>query len=108
MATTIASLISIIRGHLNEPVETAASYWLDTELAALIDKGARDLFRAINDNFQNYFLTIDTTNVTQAANAAVLSGVPADVGIVRGLEPVDLTARPGLIYVPRDYNSIDF
>lgn len=109
MATSIAALIVIIRRHLNEPSpETATSFWTDDEIAALIDKGARDLKRAIDDNYQNYFLTVDVTNVSQASGASQLSGVPADCGIVRGIEPVDPVARPGLIYVPKDYNSVEF
>lgn len=103
-ATTVAALTAIIRRHLNEPT---ADHWSDAELAALLNLGAQDLFRAINDNYQDYFVTIDTTHVTQAANATSLSGVPADVGIVRGLEPASLTARPGLIYEQRDYMHID-
>lgn len=108
-ATTIAAIIQRARYHLNEPTEDAANgFWLDAELAALIDMGARDLWRAINDNFQHYFVTIDTANVTQAAGASTLSGVPADVSIVRGIEPVDLNARPGLNYEAKDYNHVDF
>jgi hypothetical protein len=108
MASTVASLIAIARRHLNEPTETSTSFWSDTELAALIDKGARDLFRAINDNYQHYFATIDITNVSQVASATSLTGVPSDVGIIRGIEPLALSTRPGLCYFPRDYNHIDF
>jgi len=108
MASTVASIIQAARYHLNEVSETASSFWLDDELAAHIDKGARDLWRAINDNFQHYFLTVDTTHFSQDANASILTGVQADVSIIRGIEPLDLNAKPGLNYVSRDFNHIDF
>jgi hypothetical protein len=108
MASTIASLIAIARSHLNEEAEVTDGAWTDAQLAALANLAVHDLWRAINDNFQNYFLTIDTTNVYQAASGVVLTGVPADVGIVRGLEPLVPRSYPGLIYVARDYNGIDF
>lgn len=109
MASNVSALIQMARYHLNEPTEDLnVGFWTDAELAALIDKGARDLWRAINDNFQHYFLTIDTSLVSQASGASTLTGMPADVGIVRGIEPVDLNARPGLNYVARDYNHVDF
>jgi len=107
-ATTIAALIAIARRHLNEPAETSSSYWTDAELAALISAGARDLWRAINDNFQHYFLTVDTTNVSMAAGTTTLTGVPADVAIIRGIEPLDLSSRPGIVFESRDYNHVDF
>ena len=109
MASTVAALISIVRRHLNENSASSTSYWTDAELAALMDKGAKDLWRAINDNFQHYFLTIkEDGSVSQAANASTLSGVPTDCTIVRGIEPLDMAARPGLIYRPKDYNHVDF
>lgn len=109
MASDVADLIDLVRAHLNEPNEDLVNgFWADEELAAHIDKGARDLWRAINDNYQHYFLTIDATNVSQAADAETLTGIPTDVAIVRGLEARDLTARPGLVYEHRDYNHVDF
>jgi hypothetical protein len=105
MATSIASIITTARSHLNETVE---KFWFDYELADLAEKGIHDLWRAINDNFQHYFVTIDETNVSQPAGSAVLVGVPDDVAIVRGLEARDLSLRPGLVYEHKDYNHVDF
>lgn len=108
MATTFTTLIGIVRLHLNENTASATSYWTDNELAALIALGAKDLWRAINDNFQHYFLTIDATNVSLAAGASTLTGVPSDVSIVRGLECRSLSDRPGVVFEYRDYNHVDF
>lgn len=105
MASTVASLITIVRRHLNE---TTADFWSDAELASLMNLGKNDLYRAINDNFQHYFVTVDTTNVTHVSGGLTLTGVPSDVGIIRSIEPSDLTLRPGLNYEFRDYNSIEF
>jgi hypothetical protein len=105
MATTLQTIVDITRRHLNEPT---ASFWSDNELVALCNRGIRDLQRAINDDFQDYFLTVDATNVSQAANALTLTGVPADVGIVRGLEPRVLTTFPTLHYRPKNYVHPDF
>lgn len=108
MATDIAELIDIIRNHLNEPEEDLVNgFWTDDELAAHIDKGARDLWRAINDNFQNYFITIDATNVSLAANSSTLTGVPSDVSIIRGLEVRDLANSRGVVFEHRDYMHPD-
>ena len=105
MASLIASIITTARSQLNETTE---KFWFDFELADYADKAVKDLWRAINDNFQHYFLTIDETNVSQPSGATQLTGVPADVSIVRGLEPRELNLRPGLNYEARDYNAIDF
>lgn len=109
MATDIATLIDAIRYHLNETDEDLVNgFWNDDELAAHIDKGARDLWRAINDTYQNYFITVDETNVSLAASSSSLTGVPADVSIVRGLECRSLSARPGVVFEHRDYMHTDF
>jgi hypothetical protein len=105
MATTIAALIVQVRAHLNEPT---ASFWTDAELTSILHNGVRDLWRAINDNFQNYFLTIDATNVSMAAGATTLTGVPADVSIVRLIEPRSLTSYPFVKFLHRPYDHPDF
>jgi len=109
MATTAAQVIAIARMHLNEASAIASGAWTDAELAALGNLACHDLWRAINDNFQDYFLTISTA-VSQAASAGAttLTGVPSDVAIVRGLEPSNLSSRPGLVYEARNYTHIDF
>jgi len=105
MATTLQTIVDISRRHL---VETSASFWTDAELVALANRGIRDLWRAINDNYQDYFFTNDATNVSMAASTGTLTGVPTDVGIVRGLEPRVLTDYPDLIFKPKNYNHPDF
>ncbi len=105
MATTIQTLVDISRRHL---LEATAKFWTDAELVALANRGIRDLWRAINDNYQDYFLTVDVTNVSQASSATTLTGVPADVSIVRGLEPRVLTDFPNLHYFPKSITHPDF
>lgn len=109
MATDIADLISQVRRNLNEEDEDLTNgYWSDDEIAFHIDKGARDLWRAINDNYQNYFITVDETNVSLAASSSTLTGVPADVAILRGIEARSLSSRPGVVFEHRDYMHPDF
>lgn len=100
MATTLAQLEARVRQHLNEPV---ARFWSSSELVAHIVDGAKDLWRAYYDTYQEYFVTIDEQNVSLAANASTLTGVPADVSIVRGIEPRSLTRYPTVHFEPRDY-----
>jgi len=100
MATTLSALVTIVRRHLNE---TTASFWTDAELVDHLNLGIKDLWRALNDNYQNYFQTNDATNVSQVASALTLSGVPADVATVRGIEPRDLSTYGNIRYESRDY-----
>ncbi len=105
MATTLQTIIDRTRLRL---IESAANYWSDTELLAIINDGIRDLWRAINDNYQDYFLTVDATNVYLAANGTTLTGVPSDVSIVRGIEARDLTAFPYVRFEFRPWGHRDF
>lgn len=105
MATTIQTIVDIARRHL---IEGSASFWTDNELVALGNRGIRDLWRAINDNYQDYFLTVDATNVSQAASTGTLTGVPSDVSIIRGIEPRTLSSYPTLHYRPKNYTHPDF
>lgn len=105
MATALTSIVAQVRSHLNE---ASASFWSDAELTLILKNGIKDLWRAINDNFQNYFLTIDATNVYLASGGSALTGVPADVGIVRLIEPRVLTSYPYLRFVARKYDHPDF
>lgn len=106
MATAISSIVSQARIHL---LETTASFWTDAELLDLCRKGAYDLWGAILDLHQEHFLTIDVTNVSMAANATSLTGVPADTFRVHLIEPRDLTGSTRNVYFqPRDYNHADF
>lgn len=108
MATALSSLETQVRLALNE---ATASYWTSAELINFFNHGIRDLRRAIANQYQDYFLTVDATNVTVSASTATLSGVPADVGVVKYLEARDLTsasANRGLYFVPCDLGDPKF
>ena len=108
MATLISALVTKVRLRLTE---STANYWTDAELADICIDGARDLWRRLNDLYQSYFITIDDTNMSIAANATQVTGVPADLFRVVTIEPRvlgDSSPNPGLIFKPRDYNDADF
>ncbi len=107
MATLLSALETQSRRHLKE---ASASFWSSDELIDVMNKGIKDLWGAIIDLNQEHFLTVDTTNVTLAANTATLTGVPSDVFRVHLIEPSDTQTQPGqlILFVPRDYNSNDF
>ena len=105
MATTIQTLIDRAREHLIEP---EPNFWSDTALLVHAVEGIKDLWRAIKAVYQDYFLTVDTTNVSLAAAAYTLTGVPADVSIVRLIRPRDLTAFPYTRFEFRPWGHPDF
>lgn len=108
MATLISSLVSQVRAQL---VESTASFWTDADLINFCNLGIKDLWRRLNDLYQDYFVTIDITHVTLAANSSQLAGVPVDVFRIVSIEPRILgesSANPGLIFKPRPYNHPDF
>jgi hypothetical protein len=105
VATTLAYLEARVREHLNEPVPR---FWSSREIVDHLLDGMKNLWRVYYDTYQDYFVTIDSTNVSLAADAYVLTGVPADVSIVRGIEPRALTTYPNLQFSPRDYLSPEF
>lgn len=108
MASTIASIITLARVSLNELTEITDGFWTDDQLAAWGDKACKDLWRAINDlQNQDYFLTVDDS-VSHGVDDDELSNLPLDVAIVRGLEPADMDANPGLIYENQPFNSTKF
>lgn len=105
---TYTQLIAAARLHLNE---TTASFWSDAELLVYGQNGTRDLWRSLVDLKQEYFLTIDTTNVTLAANTATLTGVPAGVYKVYEIEPLNNNstgANQNVHFTPLDYNDPAF
>lgn len=107
MSTPLSSIIADARGVLNA---TGDNHWTNAELLAHGIKGYRDLWRRINDLYQDYFSIIDSTNVTLAANTSQLSGVPATTYRVVSIEPRVLGAsspNQGLIFEPRPYNHPD-
>jgi hypothetical protein len=108
VATAIASLVTSVRYHLVEPT---ASFWSDAELVDYMNRGAKDLWRKILGQYQEHFLTVDTTDVTLPAFTETLAGVPDDVFQVVAIEPrvVGPTSpNQGLIFKPRKYTHPDF
>ena len=104
MATTIDTIVARARVHL---IETSAFFWTDAELVQHAILGCQDLWRSIIDNYQDYFLTIDETNVTQDVSLTSLTGVPQDVFRVKGIEPRNM-ASSTLLYYPLDFSHPDF
>lgn len=105
MATTLSTIVTRARRHL---VETTASFWSDAELTDLAIEGCEDLWKMYIDTFQDYFLTVDETNVTHPASSYTLTGVPSDVFRIKAIEPRDLNSNLNLIYRPLDYAHPDF
>lgn len=86
-------------------------FWTDAELLGWATKGVTDLWAAINDLNQEHFLAVDVSNVSLAANATQLSGVPASTFRVHLIEPRDTTSdgiSRDVVFVPRDYNHPSF
>ena len=108
MATLLSSLETQARRHL---LETTASFWSSAELIDHINHGIKDLWGAIVELHQEHFLTVDISNVSLAASATQLSGVPADTFRVHLIEPQDTTSAgsfDNVIFAPKDYNSPEF
>lgn len=106
MATTMASLLGIARASL---METSARFWSDAELLAIANLGVKDLWRGINELQQKHFCTLDTTHVSQVANATTLTGVPSDLLRVHMLEVRDLRGSSrSLTYKPLKYEHPKF
>ena len=107
MATALSDIETRARRHLNE---ATASYWSSDELIDHINDGIKDLWKRIVDLHQEHFLTVDITNVSLAASTKTLTGVPADTFRIYNIERRDLTdsASEGLIFVPKEYNHLDF
>lgn len=90
-------------------VEPTARFWTDAELVAWMTLGVRDLWKAINDNYQDYFLTVNEGgSVSQPANATTLSGVPSDVSRIHLIEVLDADSYNNVTYVPKRYEHPDF
>ncbi len=105
MATTLDTIVARARVHL---IEGTAFFWTDAELVQHAILGCQDLWRSIIDNYQDYFLTVDESNVSQDVGLSSLTGVPADVFRVKGIEPRSLTGNYNLLYQPLDYMHADF
>lgn len=87
-------------------VEGTQFYWTDANLLAELNLGVKDLWRAISDNFQDYFFEVSTA-ASMAANSFTLSSVPTNIAKILSIEPSDQEAYPSLHFFPRAYNSPD-
>lgn len=105
MASTLSTLIASARTRL---IETTARFWTDAELLDLLQLGVRDLWKAVKDTNQDYFLTIDETNVSLAADSFVLTGVPTDVAVVRSIEPRHSSSLVDCFFRPKNYTHPAF
>ena len=108
MPTLLSALEVQARYHLNE---ATASYWSSAELIAAANLACHDLWRSVSDLRALHIATLDVTNVSLAANATSLTGVPADCVRVHMLEPRDLSSSGtsrGLKFTPKPYNSPEF
>ncbi len=86
-------------------------FWSSSELVTHFNNAIKDLWKAYIDLHQDHVQTVDITNVSQAADAVTLTGVPSDVFRVLLIEPLDRTSSGtarNLIYRPRKYNSDEF
>lgn len=108
MATQISTIESLAR--LRMVAATGGSnpdtFWSSQEFTDIIIAGIKDLWRPIVDLKAEHFSTLNTTDVSQPANATQLQGVPADVWKIINIEPKDVSpnsATQGLIYKPLDY-----
>lgn len=111
MATTMSAITALVRRRLNEVGSSpTTSFWTDADLLALQNLGVKDLWRAINDLYKHYFVTIDDENVTLPAYASSLDSVPCDCFRVVSIEPRLLgpsNPNRSVIFKPRDWNHPD-
>lgn len=102
-STLVSSLLYSVRQTLKETAPVQAPFWNDQELIDIVNRGAKDLWRAIVDLYEHHFLTINDTDVFIQANSSVLMGVPDDCYRVVLIEPRVIggsSPNPGLIFKP--------
>lgn len=104
MATPLSTILANVRINL---LETTAKLWTDAEIVSHLNSGIKDLWRALNTQYQDFFFATSTA-VTYTASAETLSSVPAGVSTILGLELADPTLYPGLVFVYKNYNSDEF
>ena len=108
MATTLTTLETVVRRHLNE---STARFWTSAELVQHFNDGIKNAWGAIIDLYEEHYLTVNVTDVSLAASGTTLTGVPADTFRIHLIEPRDTTSAgsaPDTEFVPRDYNSFEF
>lgn len=104
MATTVSTLITRIRLHLNE---TTAAFWSDSELLAHVQEGAADLWKALVGVNEDHFFTLSTAS-SVVANQTTLSAVPSDLYRVKLIEPTTLSTYVNTFFQPLDYANAKF
>jgi hypothetical protein len=106
VATTLQVIIDQARTTLSE---TTASFWTDAELLVHANAAIKDLWRSIIDLYQDHVVTIDVTNMSIAANASTVTGVPADLFRIVEIAPRTLNSvNRGLVFKPRTLTSPDY
>lgn len=88
--------------------ETTADFWTSAELIQHMNDAIKDLWRATVDLGEEYYLTIDATNVTLSANTSTLSGVPTGVYKIVKIHPRDMASSSsnlGLLFKRADYHD---
>lgn len=107
-ASSYSFVLRQVRNLLREP---KPRFWQDDELVDWLILGAQDLWGELLDIYQDHFFTLDVTNVSLAANATSLTGVPTDCFRIIQIAPRDLSSTSsssGLVFLPRDFTSNDF
>lgn len=100
---TATEILGAVRVNL---IETTANFWTDAELLVHVNRGVRDLWRAISNQQQDYFFTTSPAP-TLAASGTTVTGVPSDVSIVIGLEPLLQSSYPSMNFFPKRYTHPD-
>lgn len=107
----MATLLSVIETEIRDALLAPSAsdlFWSSAQIMRVVNKGIKDLHAAICQINQAHFRTIDLTNVSLAASATSLTGVPTDVLIVHRIRPRVLADRPNLHFVKRSYTHPDF
>jgi hypothetical protein len=108
MSTLLSTCITNARTTL---LESSARLWSDAELLVLANNAIKDLWAAVIDLYQDHIVTIDETNMSIAASANTITGVPADLFRIVMIQPRTLGAlssNPGLVFQPRNLLHPDF
>lgn len=109
MATLLSTIETRVRRDwLNE---TTADFWSSAELVDHMNAAIKDLWRATVDLGEEYYLTVDASAVSLAADTATLTGVPTGVYKVVKIHARDLTSSSsnnGLVFKKVDYHSDAF
>lgn len=105
MATLTSTIVTRVRNNLQE---STARLWTDAEILDKVNGAYKDLWRAINNTYQNYWLTVDITSMSIAANGTTVTGVPSDFTTLKGMEPLTQSLARTLKFTYRDYNHPDF